>query len=200
MTNACDPVDGGAAWARNIYSAHHNPALYFSQIQGRRVDEAITPGRPCRSFDLPMGSTAPNDTSAFDKALAAGDVGNLDVIVPNDCENGHDPCGTHDPVRQFDDFLAREVPRIEASPAFDAQSVIFVTWDEGADPPHRPGHVLTAALGPLVRPGVVDAAHHDHYSLERTLAAGFGLPALKHARTATPITSIWRRPNEGVSP
>ena len=66
MPNACNPVDGGAAWARNIYSAHHNPALYFTQIQGGRVDEAITPAAPCRSSDLPMGTTAPNDTSSFD--------------------------------------------------------------------------------------------------------------------------------------
>src|SRR4051794_6297354 len=97
MTNACDPVDGGAAWAGNIYSAHHNPALYFAQIQGGKVDEAITPAAPCRNFDLSMGSTAPNDTSGFDRALAVGDVGDLNVVVPNDCENGHDPCGTHDP-------------------------------------------------------------------------------------------------------
>ena len=192
MTNACDPVDDGAAWAQNIYSAHHNPALYFSQIQGGKVDEAITPAAACRAFDLPMGSTAPDDTTQFDQALAAGNVGSLDVVVPNDCENGHDLCGTRDRVRQFDDFLAREVPRIEASPAFDAQSVILITWDEGADPPHRPGHVLTAALGPLVRAGAADATRHTHYSLERTLAAGFGLPPLMHARTASSITSIWR--------
>jgi hypothetical protein len=43
-----------------------------------------------------------------------------------------------------------------------------------------------------VRAGATDATRHDHYSLERTLAAGFALPALKHARTASPITSIWR--------
>src|SRR6478735_600507 len=109
MTNACDPVDDGAAWARNIYSAHHNPALYFTQIQGGKVDEAITPAAPCRNFDLPMGSTAPNDTTALDHDLATGDMGNLNVLVPNDCENGHDPCGTRDPVRQFADFLARAV-------------------------------------------------------------------------------------------
>jgi hypothetical protein len=41
---------------------------------------------------------------------------NFNLIVPNDCENGHDPCGG-DGVRHFDRFLAREVPRIEASPA-----------------------------------------------------------------------------------
>ncbi|HSS59069.1 MAG TPA: hypothetical protein VLK59_13735, partial [Solirubrobacteraceae bacterium] len=72
MTNACDPIDSGAAWARNIYSAHHNPALYFTGLQGGRVDEAIAPAAPCRANDLPTGTTGPDDTSAFDAALQSG--------------------------------------------------------------------------------------------------------------------------------
>src|SRR4051794_24767118 len=64
--------------------------------------------------------------------------------------------------------------------------------DEGSDPPQDPGHVLLAALGPLIRPGAIDATRHDHYGLERTLADGFGLRALAHARTAPALTSIWR--------
>jgi hypothetical protein len=192
MANACGPIDDGAAWAKNIYSAHHNPALYFTQLQGGRVDEAITPAAPCRKNDLPMGTTGPDDTSAFDAALKTGDVGNLNVVVPNDCANGHDRCGTRDPVRQFDDFLAQEIPKIQASPAFGSDAVIFITWDEGADPPHKPGNVLTAVLGPQVRAGTIDATRHDHYGLERTLAMGFGVAPLAHARTASPITAIWR--------
>ena len=192
MTNACDPIDSGAAWARNIYSAHHNPALYFSGLQDRRVDEAIAPALPCRTNDLPMGTTGPDDTSAFDAALQIGAVGDFNLVVPNDCENGHDLCGTHDRVRQFDDFLAREVPRIESSPAFASDGTILIAWDEGADPPRNPGHVLLAALGPLVRPGAVDRARHDHYGLERTLAEGFGVAPLAHARHAAAIESIWR--------
>ena len=191
MPNACNPVDGGAAWARNIYSAHHNPALYFTQIQGGRVDEAITPSAPCRSFDLPMGTTAPNDTSFFDHDLASGNVGSLNVIVPNDCADGHDLCGTRDRIRQFDDFLASEIPKIQASPAFGPDGVIFITWDEGSDPPYRPAHILTAILGPQVRAGAIDRKRHDHYGLERTLATGLGLTPLAHARAATPITTIW---------
>jgi hypothetical protein len=192
MTNACDPIDSGAAWARNIYSAHHNPALYFTGLQGGRVDEAIAPALPCRSNDLPTGTTAPDDTSAFDAALQTGAVGDLNLVIPNDCENGHDPCGTHDRIRQFDDFLAREVPKIESSPTFGNNGTILITWDEGADPPQDPGHVLLASLGPLVRPGYVDRARHDHYGLERTLAEGFGVPALAHATHARAVSAIWR--------
>jgi len=193
MANACSPLDSGAAWSRNIYSAHHNPALYFTGIQGGRFDEAIAPKAACRDDDLPMGTTTtPDDTSAFDQALAGGDVGNFNLIVPNDCENGHDPCGTRDPVRQFDAFLAREVPKIEASPAFGPDAAILITWDEGADPPHNPGHVLLAALGPPVRAGITDRSRHDHYGLERTLAQAFGVAPPAHARRAAAITSIWR--------
>ena len=192
MANACSPLDSGAAWALNIYSAHHNPALYFTGIQGGRVDEAITPAVPCVRNDLAMGSTGPDDTSAFDAALRTGNVGDFNLVVPNDCENGHDPCGTHDRIRQFDDFLAREVPKIQASPAFGSNGTILITWDEGSDPPQDPGHVLLLALGPLVKPGAVDSTRHDHYGLERSLALGFGVHPLAHARRARAIEAIWR--------
>lgn len=138
-----------------------------------------------------MGGTGARATGSFDAALARGDVGNLNLIVPNDCENGHDPCGGSG-VRHFDRFLAREVPRIESSPAFGRDGLIVVTWDEGGDPPHDPSHVLTVLAGPLVRPGSRSATRYDHYALERTLASGFGLPPLAHARTARTISGIWR--------
>jgi phosphopentomutase len=128
----------------------------------------------------------------MDAALAAGKVGDFNLIIPNDCENGHDACGTDDPIRQFDDFLAREVPRIEASPAFGSDGVLIVTWDEGGDPPQDPGHVLMVVAGPLVRPGAVNRARLTHYSLSRTLADGFGVPPLAHARSARAIGAIWR--------
>jgi hypothetical protein len=191
MDNACDFVDHGSAWSRNIYSAHHNPAIYFTGIEGGRYDEALKPARECRSHDLSMGTTAPNDTSAFDAALAAGKMGNFNLIVPNDCENGHDPCGTKDPMRQFDDFLHREVPRIQSSPSFGPDGVIFVTWDEGADPPKDPRHVLAAVIGPHVNPAGYGSSY-THYSLLRTLEDGFGLNHLAHARSAKSISRIWK--------
>ena len=112
--------------------------------------------------------------------------------MPNDCENGHDPCGTKDPVRQFDDFVAREVPKIKASPAFGPKSVIIVTFDEGADPPHQLTHVLTVVTGPQVKPGTISAAPYTHPSLLRTLEDGFGLPLLPGARTVKAFSGIWR--------
>ena len=94
MTNACDPIDSGAAWAHNIYSAHHNPALYFTGLQGGRVDEAIAPAAAVPHERPADGHDRPRRHRAFDAALQTGDVGDLNLVVPNDCENGHDPCGT----------------------------------------------------------------------------------------------------------
>jgi hypothetical protein len=180
MPAPCTRVDAGRPSRHNEYSAHHNPALYLSGLRAT-----------CAADNRPMGGTGAKDTSAFDAALAAGDVGNLNLIVPNDCENGHDPCGG-DRVRHFDQFLAREIPRIEASPAFGSDGLIVVTWDEGADPPSDPAHVLTVLLGPAVRPGITARARYDHYSLEHTLAAGLGFPPLAHARSAPAVIGVWR--------
>jgi len=191
MDNPCDIVDHGAAWSGNIYSAHHNPAIYYTRIEGGRYDEALKPSADCRHNDLPMGTTAPNDTSFLDSALASGDVGNLNVVVPNDCENGHDPCAGNR-IRQFDSFLAREVPKIQASPAFGSNGLILVTWDEGADPPRDPTHVLLAAIGPQVQPGTYSGARLTHYGLLHTLENGFGLRPLRAAAQARPITRIWQ--------
>ncbi len=195
MANQCDIVDHGAAFAKNIFSAHHTPAIYYTQIHGKAYDEAITPNQECLTHVLSTGSSnVPDDTSAFDASLAGPATGTptLTYVVPNDCENGHDPCGTKDPVRQFDDFLAREVPKIEASPAFGPSSVIFITWDEGADPPLKPTHVLTVVTGPLVKPGTTSAAPYTHPSLLRTLEDGFGLPVISGARTVNAFSGIWR--------
>jgi phosphatidylinositol-3-phosphatase len=189
--NACDVVDHGAAWSKNIYSAHHNPALYYTGLHGTGYDEAITPSAACRRHDLATGTTAPNDTSAMDRALRSGAVGDLNVIVPNDCENGHDPCATKDPVRQFDAFLAREIPKIQASPAFGAGSTILITWDEGADKPLDPGNPLLVAVGRDVRTGVVSTGSYDHDSLLRTLEDRFGVAHLAHARSAA-VLPIFR--------
>jgi hypothetical protein len=104
MPAPCTRVDSGRPAEHNEYGAHHNPALYFTDLRGS-----------CAADNLPMGGTGPRDTGAFDAALARDDVGDLNLIVPNDCENGHDPCGGNG-VRHFDRFLAREVPRIESSP------------------------------------------------------------------------------------
>jgi hypothetical protein len=191
-TNPCDMFDHGSAWAGNLFAAHHSPALYFDDIQAHHSSEDVVPSPECRQKVLPAGGTGPKDMSRFEARLQTGEVARFDMIIPNDCENGHDRCGTKDSVRQFDNFVAREVPKIQASPAYGSDGLIVVVWDEGADPPRNPLHVGTALLGPHVRPGTL-GRRLTHYSLLRTLEDAFGISRhLAHAARAAAITRIWR--------
>src|SRR5205085_3921392 len=155
----------------------------------------------CLANDVPAGTTAPNDMSFFNKAVAAGHVPRFNFIVPNQCEDAHDNCKpSGNPLTQFDDFLAREVPKIEASPAFGSNGAIVVVFDEGAgdniknhrDKFGQGGRVVFGVESPLVVPGTYTGVF-DHYSFLRTLEDGFRLSGhVGQAANANPINNIWR--------
>jgi hypothetical protein len=155
----------------------------------------------CLADDVPTGGTGPNDMSAFDDAVTAGNVGAFNFIVPNECEDGHDNCKPQgNGIAQFDAFLAREVPLIERSPAFGSDGVLIITFDEGTSNQgpgsskqfNGGGNVVFAVLSPLAR-RTLDANPYNHYSLLRTLEDGFGIAGhAGNAATAGPINTIWR--------
>jgi hypothetical protein len=171
--------------------------MYYDNIEGGVYQDNIAPSPECLTNVVATGTTKPNDMSWFNKALATGDVPRFNFVIPNDCQQGHDICGhSTDTVGQFDRFLAREIPKIEASPAFDANSVIIVTYDEWGDQPPPPAgdhRVVFLALGRPVNPGVYTSGPYNHYSFLRTMEDAFSLKGhLKHARTAKPINTIWK--------
>ena len=47
MPHPCDFIDSGVAWWSDIYTVHHNPAMYDTNVQGGVYDEGITPHREC---------------------------------------------------------------------------------------------------------------------------------------------------------
>jgi acid phosphatase len=100
-------------------------------------------------------------------------------IVPNLCHDMHD-CA----VATGDAWLKRFVRPLLSVP----QTVVFVVFDEGTDNNHVAGY----ALGTMVRRGSVFAPRVDHYGLLRTIEDLWGLPRLGAARTARPITGIWK--------
>ena len=195
--NPCDFYDSGTDWAANIYGVHHNPAMYYDNVEGGTYRDDLAPSPECLADVVATGSTGPDDMSWFNAALARGAMPRFNFVIPNDCQNGHDVCGhSTDPVRQFDTFLAQEVPKIEASPSFDDKSVIIVTYDEWNDqpPPPRGDHrVVFLALGGPIQPGVYGSGPYTHYSFLRTMEDAFRLHGyLANAATAKPINAIWR--------
>jgi len=197
MPQPCWLVNAGENRFGNAYRVKHNPAAYFANVVGSDFSGA-TGNAFCGQHVVPMGSaTVPNDTSAFDTALQGSTMPVFNYIVPNMCEDGHDNCKpTGGTIKQFDDFLAREVPQIMASPSWDSQSVIFVVYDEGQDGgPGKAvkfagGHTPFAVIGDQVHPAVY-TRFANHYSLLRTIEEGLGLGYANNAATAQSIDQIW---------
>jgi hypothetical protein len=172
MPSNCYKSDAGALSTLNAYQAGHNPALWYA-------------GLPCSTYDVPAGTTGPDDMSYFNAALAAGTVPKYNFITPNNCEDSHNSCNGANIVTEYDNFLKKEIPLIEASPAFGSDGVIFVTYDEGYRQ-QNDTNTMMAVVGPQVQAGTY-TGHYDHYSTVATIEQGLGLSCLANACTANAL-------------
>ena len=139
--------------------------------------------------------------STFNSALARGDVADFNMVIPNGCEDGEANCKPlNNKHLQFDTFLRREIPLIEASPAFGRNGVIVITYDEdqrmgglaAKNGLGSGGHTICFVLSPLAVQGDYGAKTYS-YSLLRTLQDGLGLsPYLGDAASVAPLPLTWR--------
>jgi hypothetical protein len=181
------PDNTQAATPASQYAARHNPFVYFHSI----ID---TPS--CQNNDVPLGELT-TDLSAV------ASTPNLSFITPDLCRDGHDATcvdggpGGYDGI---DAFLREWVPKILASPAYQQDGLLLITFDEsGSDNtaccneptgPNTPrpgingpggGRVGTLAISPFVQPGTTSDKPYNHYSLLRSLEDLFGLAHLGYA-------------------
>jgi hypothetical protein len=202
MPSPCSIDSFGSDAGLNKYRAKHNPAELYDDVAGSWNAGVLTPSPECLAQDIATGGTGPNDTSAFDAALAAGNVSRFNFIVPNECEDAHDNCKpVGNPELQYDAFLQREVPQILRSPAFGTNGVLIITFDEAdTNSPNRAlkfdngGEVAFALVSPLANPGLY-GSQWSHYSLLRTLQDGLGTSGqgyLGRASGSPSINSIWK--------
>lgn len=195
----CGHVSLGAQETTNLasrddqYAAKHNPFVYFHSI----IDDKVR----CDSHVVSL-ERLPQDLAS------AASTANYIFITPNLCSDGHDTqCidGHIGGLAGIDRFLRTWVPRIEAAPAFRADGMLVITFDEsdggGAEGSsaccgERPlpgarfqpgfsgpggGQVGAIVLSKYVKPGTVSPVPYNHYSLLRTVEAIFGLAYLGYA-------------------
>jgi hypothetical protein len=185
MPDNCYLVNAGENRYLNSYRVKHNPAVYYHDIVGTDFSGVTgsDPNAPCQTKVIPMGGTGRNDTSAFETAVANGTTPKFNYVVPNMCEDGHDNCNTSTggTIKQFDDFLTREIGAVKASDSWKAgNDVIVVVYDEGQDGgtgkarKFAGGHTICAVMGANVVNGTYDG-FTNHYNLLRTLVDGFRL-------------------------
>jgi len=163
------------------YAMKHNPFLYFRSIR----DDAA---RRVRGV-VPLSDLAAD--------LQAGRLPDYAFIMPDMCDSAHD-CG----VEVTDAWLGRVVAPLLASPAFDASSLLVLTFDEGttvrsccgSPPLARGGRIATVLVSGLVKPGFKDATPSCHYSLLKTILVSWGLGDLGRTSdpAVVPIVLPWR--------
>ena len=152
-------VDGPGA--AGDYVRKHNPAISYTSISNNQ--------KRCANITKLDG---------FDPSAA-----DFEMIIPNEINDMHSSS-----VAAGDAFLATFVPKILDSPAF-ANSVLFITWDEGDTNDKGGGHIATIIASPGMTPGShFDGPDTTHYSMLRTIELAWGMPFLGSAATATTIT------------
>jgi hypothetical protein len=173
-----------------LYAAKHNPFVYFRSVQEGQD--------PRNSLKNTVGFEGPDGLYAD---LASGSVPTFSFIAPNQCNDQHGrgnagPFCNFDPndngtqaglnpalILQGDITVDRLVTAIKKSPAWpEGNNAIIVVWDENdySTAPETNQVLLIVSTNYGVR-GVQSAQRYTHFSLLKTLEAGFGLPCLNHA-------------------
>lgn len=140
------------------YALKHNPFAYY--------------GGACPPQVVPFTQFASD---------LAGDVPQFVWITPGLCHDGHD-CST----AVADAWLAKTVPQILATNAWQDGGVLFITWDEGED-------AANSVLTLVIRPNQLQhssALGYNHYSLLATIEDQLGVARLGSAARATPMTDL----------
>lgn len=175
-----------------LYAVKHNPFAYFENIE-EGSNPALSLARVA-DFDGNNGLWAD-----LQRPLRAP---HLFFIVPNQCHDMHGFVSGGTPVcasggsgnvnnnlliREGDAALAKIINAIKTSPTwFFGRNAIVVVWDED-DYDNVSNNVVMLVETNYASNGRVSSAVYDHFSLLRTLEAGFGLPCLNHACDSTSV-------------
>ncbi|MBV8303861.1 MAG: hypothetical protein JOZ04_06600 [Acidimicrobiia bacterium] len=193
--SAPDPYQGPGT---NGYATRHNPAPWFDSIVSKGGSEAY-----CQAHAVDL-------THLSDDLKSPGSLPSFSFIEPDTCHDGHDtsssggcaldPEGPGAPsgVAAINAWLPGFVQQVTTSPAWDANSLLFITFDEGATtdttgcaPCHDTsagGRVGALAISRRVAPGSTSMWTGDHYGFLRTLEAAWDLPTLK-SQAASPAAA-----------
>jgi phosphatidylinositol-3-phosphatase len=178
----------------SLYAVKHNPFVYFKSVQE---------GEPGNNLNNVAGFDGRGGLYAD---LGAGNVPNFSFISPNQCndqhgrsndgpfcnfdavDNGTESGLNETNILQGDITVQRIVSAIKGSQAWrEGQNAIVLLWDEN-DYTATPNQVMFVVDTNYGVRGVQSNKFYNHFSLLKSLEAGFGLPCLNHA--CDPTTNV----------
>jgi phosphatidylinositol-3-phosphatase len=159
-----------------LYAVKHNPFVYFANIQ--------------RGTNPQLSLKGVVDFHQLFADLKSGHVPNYSYIVPNQCHDQHGRGATEvgtgcsvdqNAIAQGDAALSILIPAIKNSPAWkEGNNVIVTVWDEN-DYSSLPNNVLAIVDTNYATGGKTSNVKYNHFSLLKTIEAGFGLQYINHA-------------------
>jgi hypothetical protein len=203
-----DPYQGPGT---NGYTTRHNPAPWFDSVLQDGGSEAYCQAHSVDLSQLWTDADSPSTLPVWS------------FVEPDTCHDGHDnassggcggdPEGPGAPsgVAAINAWLPEFVSRLMASPAWDAGSLLVITFDEGTPSDtsgcaschdgSAGGRVGALLIGsPVAYPGTTSDWVGDHYSLLRTWEAGWGLPTLKSEAASPAAAAKVHDGDPGVMP
>jgi acid phosphatase len=157
------------------YAAKHNPFVFFDDVNGWN-GRAFAPSQRCIDHVV--------DYSQLDRDIAAGKLAKYVFITPNLDDDMHDGS-----IGEGDAWLAREVPKIMATPEYKNGGALFLIWDEGGglpaadDPPF-------IVVSPNAVAGKQSVVPYSTSSYLKTVQAILGVAPLPCGSTTTEVPSM----------
>ena len=153
------------------YLQHHDPVVYFSDVQN--------------------SSTQANNVVPFTQFatdLSGGTLPDYSFIVPDvnndahDCPVGMSSCSDTQKLAAADQWLSANIGPLLASSAFQ-NSLLIVVFDEGdlSDVNHVGGQVAAVIVSPLAKAGYKSSTVYEHASSLRLMLKGLGVTDLPGA-------------------
>jgi len=190
------PVPTGHPKQFDDYAAKHDPFVYYHAVFDDLAD--------CDAHVVPIDNLAADLQST-------STTPNYSFIVPDQCDDGHDmpkcSSGARGGPPRYDAYLRYLVPLIRHSPAYRADGLIVIVFDEGVSgiaccgektspmvgSGTNSGFPFPGALGAgggqtgavllsrFIRPGTVSTKAYNHYSYLRSIEDIFHLHHLGYA-------------------
>jgi phosphatidylinositol-3-phosphatase len=157
------------------YAVKHNPFLYFDDINGWDGRQVNLNAR-CQAHVV--------DYSQLEVDLAAGQLPKYVFITPNQDNDMHNGS-----IEKGDRWLAREVPKILSSDAFNNGGVLFLVWDEGGGIPSADDPPMIV-ISPNSKPGFVSRVSYDASSFLKTVEQILGVEALPCSQTPDQVQAM----------
>ena len=165
------------------YVRRHYPVSFFSDVVHSSVQ---------RLNLVPI--------SHFPADLANGHLPDFSLVIPNlqddahNCPAGLVTCSDAQVLKATDDWLMTHIAPLIANPAFKADGILIIVFDEGraGDNAHGGGHIAAVIVGPKVRRGFKSNVFYQHQNVLRTVLAALGAKtSLGAASGARPMADMF---------